>query len=324
MGKQSVGKKLLTSKIFSLLLLTVFLCVVLYLLKHNFIAAGNIRGILDDLCVQGTIMVGLATLIIGGGIDLSSGAQAALASLIFAQLLAAKPGLPWPVALLVALCFGVFAGLLNAFLTNVLNFMPFIATIGLSSVYSGLGAVWTRGKTVSVSAQSFTDLGKIAFFDRIPLLFVIMVVILILYSFLLSGTRFGRSIYMIGGNPYAARLSGLNPKKIRTVLFVNNSVIASLAGVMWVSQKKLASPTNIVAAMPDMSAITASILGGVAFMGGSGALGGAFIGMLLLNIFTNGLTILKIPSFWNVSAQGFILIIALILDNATQRGRAAR
>jgi ribose/xylose/arabinose/galactoside ABC-type transport system permease subunit len=324
MGKQSTGQKILHSKIFSLIVLTVILCIVIYILKPNFIAKGNIRGVLNNMCVQGTIMAGLACLIIGGGIDLSSGSQAALASLIFAQILASNSGFPWPLALLIAMCFGVVAGLINSFFTNVLNFMPFISTIGMSSVYSGIATVWTRGNTVPVSVQSFTDLGKVAFIERIPLLFVVMLVIIIVYNLMLSQTRFGRSIYMVGGNPYAARLSGLNPAKIRTVLFINNSVIASFAGVMWVAQKKLASPTNITTSMPDMNAITASILGGVAFMGGSGALGGAFVGMILLNVFDNALTILKVPNFWNIAAQGLLLIVALIIDSLnTSRARRA-
>jgi ribose/xylose/arabinose/galactoside ABC-type transport system permease subunit len=163
--------------------------------------------------------------------------------------------------------------------------------------------------------QSFTNLGKFAFFERVPLLFVVMLALIIIYNLILSNTIFGRNIYMIGGNPMAARLAGLNSAKIRTIMFINNSVLASLAGVMWVAQKKLASPTNISTSAPDMSAITASILGGVAFMGGSGALGGAFVGMLLLNVFDNALTILSIPSFWNIAAQGLLLILALVLDN---------
>jgi len=315
--KNRIGK-LLRSKAFLLIVLTVILCVIIKQIKPGFTAKGNIRGILNNLCVQGTMIVGLACLIISGGIDLSSGSQAGFASLIFAEILSANAEFPWIAALIIALLFGVAAGCINIFLTNVLNFMPFIATIGMSSIYTGLGSVWTKGNTVPINVPSFLELGKTAFFDRIPLLFIIMITLFVIYSFILAKTNFGRSIYMVGGNQFAARLAGINPKKVRAALFINNSVLASHAGVMWVAQKKLASPTNISSAGYDLSAITASILGGVAFMGGSGALGGAFVGMVLLSVFENALTILKVPNFWNLTAQGALLILALIIDTLSR------
>jgi ribose/xylose/arabinose/galactoside ABC-type transport system permease subunit len=315
MVKESVLKRALRTKVVGLLVLTVLLCFVIWLLKPGFIKSGNIRGVLNNMCVQGTMIAGIACLLISGAIDLSSGAQAALGSLVFAQLLSSFPDLPWSVALVVALGFGALAGCVNIFLTNVLNFMPFIATIGMSSIYSGLGTVWTKGNTVPVSAQGFTNFGKMAIFGSVPVLFAVMAALIVVYSVMLAKTRFGRNIYMVGGNRDAARLAGVDPKKIHAALYINNSVLAVFAGCVWVAQKKLASPTNIVTSAPDMSAITSSILGGVAFMGGAGTLAGAFVGMVLLNVFDNALTILKVPNYWNIAAQGLMLIAALILDS---------
>jgi ribose/xylose/arabinose/galactoside ABC-type transport system permease subunit len=321
---QSKIRKIVGSKAFQLLVLTVVLFIVVYLLNPQVINKGNIRGVLNDLCVQGVIMATIACLLISGAIDLSSGSQAALGSLIFAQILKSAPAIPWPVTMLFALCFGVVFGLINTFFTNVLNFMPFISTIGMSSVYTGIASVWTRGNTVPISAQSFLSLGKMAFFERIPLLFIVMCLIVIIFSFILSNTAFGRSIYMVGGNQWAARLSGLNPKRVRMILFICNSTMSVFAGIMWSAQKKMASPTNISTSAPDMAGMTAAILGGVSFMGGSGALGGAFVAMLLLGIFTNALTILKVASFWSITASGLILIAALILDtlNSNRQSKA--
>jgi ribose transport system permease protein len=305
----------LTSKAVLLLGFTIILVIVLCIIRPNITAQGNIRGVLNNLCVQGTIMAGLATLLISGGIDLSSGAQAGFASLVFALLLKAVPTLPWPVAFLAAMLFGVCAGLINIFLVNKLNLMPFIATIGMSSVYLGIANTLTRGNTVPISNQSFINLGKIAFFGRIPFWFVVTAVILTVYAFMLQYTAFGRNIYMVGGNRNAARLAGLNHKKIHGLLFINNSVIASVAGLMWASQRKMSSASSLISNVPDMNAITSAILGGVGFMGGSGGLGGACVGMLLLNIFDNGLTVLKVSPYWNIFAQGMLLIIALIIDH---------
>jgi ribose/xylose/arabinose/galactoside ABC-type transport system permease subunit len=313
MGKHI--KKILHSKTFSLIALTVVLGAILYMYNHGFLAKGNIRGMMNNMCVQGIMLACGAMLLMSGNIDLSTGSIAALGSMLFAQLLVSFPGLPWPIAIVITLVFGACLGLINVFFMNVMNLMPFIVTIGMSSVYSGIAVLWTKGNNISINVASFTNLNKVALFDIIPLFFIIMVVIVLIHGFVLSNTQFGRSVYMIGGNPYAARLSGLNPKKIRAKLYVINSTVATFAGIIWVAQKKMASASNMITAAPNMTALTATILGGVSFMGGSGGMAGAFAGMLLLNVFTFGLTILKIPTFINIAMQGLLLIVALILDN---------
>jgi ribose/xylose/arabinose/galactoside ABC-type transport system permease subunit len=100
-------------------------------------------------------------------------------------------------------------------------------------------------------------------------------------------------------------------------IFIQNSVLAAVAGVFWASQMKQASPTAIISSMPDLTAITAAILGGVAFMGGKGNLAGAFAGMLLLGVFSNMLNVLLVPTYWNVFAQGALLIAALVFDSVS-------
>jgi ribose transport system permease protein len=281
----------------------------------GFMAEGNLRSIFTSVIVQGIMLAGLACLIIGGEIDLSVSAQATLSAMVFAQLCTSLPGLPWGVALIICMGLGVGFGLIITFLVNKLKFMSFIATIGLASVYSGVACVWTSGNVIPIARNGFNAMGKFSFFSRFPLLFLIMLVVFIIFALAMAKTVYGRSIYMLGGNRTAARLSGLNPDRIRMKLFIQNSVLACVAGVFWAAQMKLASPTAIVAALPDLSAITAAILGGVAFMGGKGNLAGAFAGMLLLNVFSNMLNVLRVPSYWNVFAQGALLIAALVFDH---------
>jgi ribose/xylose/arabinose/galactoside ABC-type transport system permease subunit len=158
-------------------------------------------------------------------------------------------------------------------------------------------------------------------------LFIIAVVIIAVYALMLVYTRFGRSIYLCGGNRRAARLAGLNPEKISTILFVNNSVLALVGGLMWAAQKKMAS-VQFSTAAPSMGGMTAAILGGVSFMGGGATgLGGAFVGLILLNTFTYSLNYYPIFTeqkwVWlQTTLGGLILVIALILDAVTsQRAR---
>jgi ribose transport system permease protein len=301
-----------------LIILILFMC--FYTSKDGsmftsgFMAAGNLNSIFLNLVVQGMMLIGLTCLIIGGEIDLSGSGQATISAMIFAQICAANPDLPWGVALLVCIAFGVGVGTFYAFLVNKLHFMSFIATIGMSSLLSGLASVWTDSNVVPITRESFNSMGIFSVGGRFPLLFIIMLAILIVFGVVMSRTVHGRSIYMLGGNRWAARLLGLKPDRIRWKLFVQNSILAAVSGVFWASQMKQASPTAIISSMPDLTAITAAILGGVAFMGGKGHLAGAFAGMLLLGVFENMLNVLRVPTYWNVFAQGALLIVALILD----------
>lgn len=317
MEEKSGAKRILQSKMFMFLVITAALVgvICLILMNFNFLKFGNVRAILKNMCVSGIMLVAVLPLLMGGGIDLSSAQQAGLGALVFAQMMTSFPSMPWLAALLIALLAGACFGLINVFLVNVLGFMPFIATIGMSSIYSGVALVWARGAPIMITAQSFTMIGTKVFFKVIPLLFVIMVLILGIYSFVLSFTHFGRSVYMVGGNEYAARLSGLNPKRIRAILFINSGVMSALAGIAWASQMKLANSSSIISAAPNMQALSAGILGGVAFSGGAGGLSGAFAALLLLNVFQNGIAVLSVPSYYNVMLQGLILIVALIADS---------
>jgi ribose transport system permease protein len=305
--------------------LLVIIIVVTYCVNNAFLKPAVIRNILNFMSPAGVMMVGMACLLMSGSIDLSTDSQALLSIVTFAYLLKYFPGMPWPLALLVCIALAVVIAMIHSFLCNRLGFMPFIATIAMSSVYAGIATVWTQSQTINIMNASFTNLATTAFFGgRVPLLTVIMCVIILIYGLMLSNTRFGRSIYMCGGNRMAARLSGLNPARISRILFINNSVLAVIGGLMWAAQKKMAAVTFSTSA-PSMGGMTAAILGGVSFMGGgSTGLGGAFIGLLLLNTFTQSLNYYPIFQgqrwLWLQTALGgLILIIALIIDNYTAR-----
>ena len=329
--------RLVRTKGFALAVIVIVLGIIIYFINPNFISSRNLLGsIFVPMVVPGILLVAVGPLLIGGSIDLSCAAQAAFASVIFAKLLESFPSMAWPVAVIITLICGVGFGLINVFLTNGLNFMPFIATIGMSSVYTGFASWWTLMNNVPVNNDSFTNLGGISFGGTIPLLFAVMIVLVAAYTYMLSNTRFGRSIYMCGGNQVAARLAGLNPKKVRGALFVNSGVISALAGIAWAAQLKMGHPTNLATGAPpaNFSALTALILGGTSFMGGSGGLVAGVIALLLVTVFDNGLTILALANatagqpmygaYVNTTLKGLILIIALMLDyvSTTRKQRA--
>ncbi len=317
MDNQSGIKKLTNSKGFTLIIVMAVIIVGFWLINKNYLSDDNIRNILNAASLTGTIAIGMGCLLLSGQIDLSSGATGMMGGVIIAFLL--QTGMPWFPALIITLLFGCVIGLINAFFVNVLNFMSFISSLAMMTALQGLGLVFTNAQNIAVSNQNFWALGSTNVLGIIPMPFFIMLVLYIVYGFILTSTKFGRRVYMCGGNRNAARLAGIDPKKTHLVLFINNSAIACLAGSMMTARMHMASPNAVLGS--ELSAITAAVLGGISFMGGGGGMGGAFIGLMLLNTFTNGLVVIGLGSYWQIIAQGILLIAALTLDFFRERGR---
>lgn len=315
------GKKrtnaLLNNKLTPLLLIMAVLVVFFYSMNSGYLGKSNILILLKSTSLTGVLGVGVAMLLISGQIDLSTGATAGLAGVLVALML--HNGYPWPLAILCTLLFGLVAGGIVALLVNVLNMMSFIATIGISSVWAGLAYVITRANPIKFSNDAFLKIGNTSILGGyVPLAFVIMLILMLGYGLLLKQTKFGRSIYMCGGNRNAARLAGKNPKKIHALLFINSGIISSLGGVLLTANMRKGDPTQLT---QGMDSITAAILGGVSFAGGSGGMGGLFVGLMLLNMFNNGLTMVGLKSYWQVFSQGLLLILALMFDYYREKQR---
>jgi len=310
-------KKLLRSNNAVLLLVTVVVILVFYIRNHNFLSFENIRSIMNSMTFVGILTIGMGMLLIGGEVDLSSGAIACFAGLVLAMLINA--GVPWGIALVLTVIFGILCGLINAFFINKLGFMNFIATLGLMSVYQGFVALITHNKNMAVVPEGVGVIGSTLLFGVIPLPFFIFVVIVVIYAFVLKRTSFGRSVFMCGGNRRAARLCGINPVRLSTILYANNGMLAAIAGAILTARMHTASP--VAGSSGAVDAITAAVLGGVSFLGGSGTMAGCFIGVLLLQSFDAGLTAVGFPSYWQIVVRGCLLVLALYLDFVSTRAR---
>jgi ribose/xylose/arabinose/galactoside ABC-type transport system permease subunit len=307
-------RKLLRSKSVTLLLVTIAVSIVFTVLNPSFISRNNITGLLYQLSFTGIISVGMGCLLISGGVDLSAGAIGCAAGVLVGVI--AQSGIPWPLAVLLTLLFGAAAGGINAFLVNGLNFVPFITTIGTASVWQGFASIICSGTNVVVEAQGFYTLATFRI-AGIPLPFVILIVCFGAYGWILGSTPFGRHLYMCGGNRDAARLAGLRLKKTSAYVYVNSGILAAVAGVLMTSLNHMGSTAAILGY--EMDAIAASVLGGVSFLGGSGKLLGCFFGVLLIKSFNLGLTAVGVPSYWQIVAQGVIILLALITDYASAK-----
>jgi len=328
MGIKGVFRRIIKSKSFSLAVVLCIIAAFFTIINSNYLSGSNIRGIMHMMSLTGIIGVGTALLLMGGGINLAAGAEGCFIALLIAMMM--RAGLPWVLALFIGLLFGMCAGLINSFFVNILNFFGFIATLGMASVYTGLGLIISTNTPIPISNQSFWKFAEtmlpIRFYPTsymilVPMSFVVMVAIMVIYAFILNKTRFGRSILMCGGNRQAARLAGLNPKKVTTILYMNSGVLSTIAGALLSSRLHNAAPDALGSSA--IEGIAASVLGGVSFVGGSGSISGLFFGTLLLNALSNGLIVIDMPSYWQLVLRGMVLIIALTLDYFSNQARIA-
>ena len=322
--KVSRVKMFLRGKIFQLLCLIAIVLVIAAIFEPKMFSGPNIRQIMSNITITAVFVCGVAPLLMSGGIDFSGSAFGVCSSIFFARLLQLLPGLPWYVILFPALIFGALLGLLNSFFIVKLNLVAFIATMAMATVFNGLGKWYVASVPIPIAVRSFNSLSGVFFLNVIPLFFVVMLVMIAIYSLLLIKTSFGRSVIMCGGNAAAARLAGLNPNRIRTILYVNSGFVAAIGGIMQASQTRVANPDAFIFTAPHMSAFIATILGGVSFFGGSGSLGGAVLGVALMQILSYSLTTIGVPTWSTALINGMLLIVALTVDDVTRRIRFRR
>ncbi len=309
--KESFGSKLLKSNNLTLIIVLILVVAVFTLLKRSYLTTTNAINIIYAICITGLIAIGQTFLIIAGHIDLSSAATGAASGVLIAVILA-NTAIPWYVALLFCLILGAVVGVVNSVLTNVFNLQPFIATLAMASVCEGMGYLFCNGRSVSVSDKALVTLGSGKIFGIVPVPIIILIVLYLIFAFILNRTTFGRSVYVIGGNRMASRLAGLSPRKISSVLYVMSGVISALAGCLLAGRMHNGAPNSVLGS--EFDAITGAVLGGVAFTGGRGTLGGCFIGLVIIQCFSNGLNYVGVSSFWQSVAKGLLLISALLVD----------
>jgi len=308
-------------KVFQLLCLIVVVISVTAAIRPSALNTANLRQILNNITVAGIFVCGVSPLLMSGSIDFSGSALGNIGGLVLAAVLSSIPGIPWPIAVVIALISGAILGLGNAFFVVKLNLVPFIATMGFGAAVTALGVWSVVSIPIPITVTAFTRLSAVFVFNVVPLFFVVVLAFVILYSIILNRTGFGRSVLMCGGNSYAARLAGLNPGKIKTILFVNSGLISALAGVIYASQSRFGNPNSFSTSIPHMTAFIASILGGVSFFGGSGSLIGAFFGVALMNLLAYSLQSMGANLWINGLINGLLLIKALTIDDVSRRIR---
>ena len=285
-------------------------------LNENYFQLSNFQSILISASMMGLVAVGESFLIIAGHVDLSPGSVSALSGVLVAFLLAS--GIPAFLALLIAVLVGMGIGYVNATLVTRLRLEPFIATLATMSIIRGAAFIVNNGKPLPISDELFLAFGVFPILG-LPIPVWILVVALVVFTIILSRTRFGRNVYIVGGNVTAARLAGINANKLVTKLYMITAGLAALGGAILASRMNSGHPAASQGL--EFDAVTAAILGGIAFTGGVGTLTGTLLGILVLQGFNNGLMLMNVPSFWQYVARGVLLIVALSFDFIRNRKR---
>ncbi|MBY0177240.1 MULTISPECIES: ABC transporter permease [Curtobacterium] len=295
----------------------VVLCIALFIATPDFLTGRNILNIGIQVSTVAVLAFGVTFVIVAGGIDLSVGSVAALSAMVSAWFFATA-GLPGWLALVGGLVAGLVTGVVNGLASAYGKLPSFIATLAMLSVARGLTLVLSDGKPVPTSPQvSFLggDIGPV------PVPIIVLVVAALIASFILNRTVIGRSMYAVGGNAEAARLSGLPVKRIVVVVFGLSGLFAALAGLLLAGRLDSAQPQ--AASGYELDAIASVVIGGASLAGGVGRISGTFIGALVLVVIRNGLNLLNVSSFWQQVVIGLVIAVAVGFDVLRRKTRSS-
>ena len=297
-----------------ILVVLVALVVLMAAVAPNFASVDNLLNIARSISINAILAAGLTFVILTAGIDLSVGSIVAVSGVV--AVLTATHGMPAPVAILVGVLAGAGAGLINGVLTAYLSLAAFIVTLGTMTFLRGLAYTMTDGQPIVSNTLNFRMIGN-GYMAGIPIPVVVMAVVYLVAWFILERTRYGRHIYAVGGNAEAARLAGVNVKRVITSVYVLGGACAGLAGVIFAARVVSAQPT--AGTGYELDAIAAVVLGGTSLMGGRGRLYGTLVGSIILGVLSTGLILMNVQFFTQLLIKGAVIILAVGIDSLKQR-----
>ena len=306
--KDTKRTKALISEYF-IFVIFIALVIVLTCLKPSFIQPGNLVNILKQASINGILAFGMMFVIIAGGFDMSVGSTVAFTGVLAAML--GQGQYPLIVPLLVAMLAGLAVGVVNGVGVAVGDLPPFIMTLGTMTAVRGLALLISNGKPVIGISAEYKAIAASSVLG-VPMLAVFLVVVILICSFVLAKTVYGRRVYACGGHLLAARVSGINTTKIRISTFAIAGLLAGLSGFLMTSRVTIGQPN--AAESYEMDAITACVVGGVSMSGGVGKSWGVVVGCLLITVIANGLDIMGVSSHWQKIVKGAIIVLAVLLD----------
>ena len=271
-----------------------------------------------NISILAIVALGQTIVIIAHGIDLSVSSIIGLVAMMVAFMLKEYPGMPVALALLLGMVLGSVLGMLNGLIITIGKVPPIIATLGTLSIYRGLVFFYSQGSWIN-AFELPKDFKSFALATPLllPNLIIIAIVVAVIVYYFLNHTRTGRNIYAVGSNPASAQFAGIQTQRIIFLVYVLSGIAAGLAGVLWASYYASAQ-TNTGLGF-ELQTVAAAVVGGVSISGGVGTVPGVLLGALLLGIIQNALTLINISPFWELAAQGLLILLAVVSDNLIMR-----
>ena len=327
MKKKNSGKELL-QKLGTLMALALLVLIFCVMMPDKFPRISNIMNIFKQASINCLIASGMLCALITAGIDLSVGSNCVLCTCTIGVLVQNFGITSMPLLIIAGLAVSTFAGFVNGILLTRLDLPhPFVSTLGMKNVLWGLALVITGSKSIAFTNTGIDGLmwigGGSLFttyyegttkvkFPGIPFSFVLVIIVFIIFDIFLRKTALGRQIYCVGGNPEAARLSGIPSKNVLTFVYTLSGFMAGMAGI--VSVGRLASANGNAGSTYDNDAIAACIVGGASFTGGKGTIWGTLIGALLMAVIRNGLNLAGAKNDVQYIVIGSVIILAVTID----------
>jgi ribose/xylose/arabinose/galactoside ABC-type transport system permease subunit len=291
------------------------------LIAPNFTTFNNIRLLVRQISFVTISAVGLMFVMVAGGIDLSIGSQIILTNIVLSLMISSTYGLGIDPLIAIPICIamGTILGMINGILSNILKVHPLIVTLGTAYIYRGLGYIIAGGRNIDGLPDSFRVYGQ-GYVGPVPVPIIIMIFVAIVGAYFLHNTNFGSRVYAMGGNQEAARLVGINIKRMKVIVFAIGGLASGIASVLLLSRVFNGQVTT--GAGIEFDALTAALLGGVSITGGEGTILGLITGVMIIGVLNNGMQLFGLQDFYQNLVKGALLLAAVGYDQYQKSRRA--
>ena len=300
----------------SMPILLVLLVIFFALMSDKFFTPLNLTNILVQNVHTAVCTTGVFIIMISGGCDLSIGYQMAVAAVLVAKGISTGI-LPVPVAIILGILVCMLLGTFNGVMAQLLKSNTMIVTLATMAVFQGIAYLITNSKNIHNLPKSYMYIGQGKLFGWLPLNIVIAVVVIVIAGIIMSKTSIGRKVYAAGDNPEAARLAGLNVKKIKILAFTFAGLLVGIAAVLFSARNGYANAAT--GSGIEFTGITACVLAGVALKGGEGTLWKSIVAVYVLGVLTNGMQLLNLGTYPQYIAKGALMLISLYLSNRNNK-----
>ena len=313
---KSIVLRAIRARTFIVIILIIITSIIIKTYDNNFLNMKSIESLGLSVAIEVPVVIGIATLLISGGFDLSVGSVSALAMVVTGYCIIKN--LSIPLAMILGLMSGLGIGFINGIIISKLKINALIVTLGTMAIARGIPLILTEGRVIVGFPKTFSFLGSGKILGlTFPI--ILAFIILIISEIFLRRIRVFRQIYYVGGNENSAIYAGINVNRIKLSVYMVSGLFAALNGLMMAS--RLMSSTPSIGQNLSLNVIAAAIIGGCTLTGGEGSLIGAVLGLIFMHLIKSGMVFMRVSVYWQGIVIGCILIFAVALDALTKSKR---